>query len=99
MLYNSPKKQRRWKKEQTLKVEGLHSGSFSHTLHEFIQFYGGDEFGVENAVICYTKKRPDGGITIIRNFFGEPVVCYGLLDFLKTYIDDWAEYGGNSPPP
>ena len=72
------------------KVEGIYKDSFTDSLHELLERYGEDE--VDCAVIIFSRKRPDRpekGRTTVRNFFGNPIMCRGLLPYVDDMIREY----------
>lgn len=70
------------------KVMGLYKGSFTDTLHELLERYDKEE--LDCAVVVFSRKRsdrPEGGRTTTRNFFGNPIMCRGLLRYADDFIE------------
>ena len=77
-------KQKPKRKRHHNRITALHPESFTETLHELLRDYGSDE--VRNGVIAFTKEQ-DGQIkTVVRNWFGDPVICLGLLPYINELI-------------
>lgn len=70
------------------KVQAIYKDTFRDVLHRLVETL--DDDAVEDGVIAFSLRKKDGGLSIFRQSFGEPLKALGLLQYIRSFIEEEA---------